>query len=88
MGRVVLGMGALGRGALGRDALGIYIYCGRELLMTFLDVLFLPCRASFSTTFLNNCGRGEGLGTTTCLETMFGVSKALGLPHVLRQCLG
>ena len=38
--------------------------------MDFQDVVFLPCRDSFSTTFLKNGGRGEGLGTTTCLITV------------------
>ena len=34
------------------------------------DVAFLPSKASFSTTFLTNGGRGEGLRTTTCLRTV------------------
>ena len=40
--------------------------------MAFQDVSFLPCRASFSTTFLKNCDSGESLGTTTCLKTAVG----------------
>ena len=32
-------------------------------------------RASFSTIFVQNCGRGEGLGTTTCLITVVGVKQ-------------
>ena len=40
--------------------------------MGFQDVVLLPSRASFSTTFLKNCGRGESLGTTTCLITVVG----------------
>ena len=39
--------------------------------MGFLDVAFVPSRASFSATFLKHCGRGESLGTTTCLQTVF-----------------
>ena len=40
--------------------------------MAFQDVAYLPLRASFSTTFHKNFGRGESLGTTTCRETMVG----------------
>ena len=40
--------------------------------MGFMDVAFLPSKASFSTTFLQNCGRGEGLVTTTCLSAVVG----------------
>ena len=36
------------------------------------DVALLPSRASFSTTFLTNCGRCEGLGINTCLKTVVG----------------
>ena len=43
-----------------------------ELLMGFHDVAFLSSRASFSTTFLTNCGSGERLWTTTCLTTGVG----------------
>ena len=32
--------------------------------MGFHDVAFLPSRASFATTFLEDCGRDDGLGTT------------------------
>ena len=42
------------------------------LLVGFQDVVFLPSQARFSTTFLKNCGRGEGLRTTICLETVVG----------------
>ena len=38
--------------------------------MDFQDVAFLPTKASFSATFHNNCGRGESLGSTTCLKTV------------------
>ena len=39
--------------------------------MGFQDVVFLPSsRASFSTTFHENCGRGESLGTATCHMTV------------------
>ena len=40
--------------------------------MCFVDVAFLPPRASFSTTFPKNCGRGGNLGTTTCLKNVVG----------------
>ena len=40
--------------------------------MDFLDLAFLPSRASFHTTFLRNCGRGDCLRTATCLSTLFG----------------
>ena len=45
--------------------------------MVFQDVAFLPSRASFSTTFINNCGRGESLRTTACLKAVVGVSKGM-----------
>ena len=48
--------------------------------MDFQDVAFLPSRASFSVTFLNDCGGGGGLGTTTYLKTVLGVS--MGMPPV------
>ena len=38
----------------------------------FRDVAFLPSIASFYTTFLKHCGRGESLGTITCLKTVVG----------------
>ena len=38
--------------------------------MGFQDVAFLPSRASFSATFLKNCGRGECFRTSTCAKTM------------------
>ena len=38
--------------------------------MGFQDVVFLPSRACFSTTFLKNCGRGDSLRTTTCLRNV------------------
>ena len=40
--------------------------------MGFEDVAFLPSQASFSTTFLKNCGRSVSLGTTTCPKTVVG----------------
>ena len=46
---------------------------------TFAPNGFQPSRASFST-FLNNCGRDENLGTTTCLKTVDGVSMGMLLP--------
>ena len=48
-----------------------YIYTYRQitwigkLLMGFLGSPFLPFRASFSTTFLENCNGSICLGTTT-----------------------
>ena len=39
--------------------------------MRFQDVAFLLSRAGFYT-FLNNCGGGERLVTTTCLKSMVG----------------
>ena len=39
------------------------------------DVQLLPSRASFSTTFHTNHGRGESLGTTTCPKTVAGISN-------------
>ena len=42
-----------------------------DLFWDFHDVAFLPSRASFSTTFLKNCGRGESLRNTTYLITVF-----------------
>ena len=45
--------------------------------MNFQDVALLPSRASFPPHFLNNCGRCEGLRTTTCLSTVVGVSKCM-----------
>ena len=43
--------------------------------MGFQDVAFLPSRASYSSTFLNNCGRGKSLGNTTCLKTAVGCKQ-------------
>ena len=40
--------------------------------MGLQDVVFLPLRASFYTTFIKNCGRGEIVGTTMCVKTVFG----------------
>ena len=41
-----------------------------EFLLAFQDVALLPSWGSFSTTFLNDCGRGESLVYTTCLKTV------------------
>ena len=38
--------------------------------MDFLNVVFLPYRASFFITFIENCGRGECLRITTFLTTV------------------
>ena len=40
--------------------------------MGFQDVVFLPIRASFFTTFLRNCGSGDSIRTTTCHKTVVG----------------
>ena len=45
--------------------------------MGFQDVVFLLSLASFPTTFLTICGRGESHRTTTCLETVAVVSKGM-----------
>ena len=55
----------------------IYLIFDRELLMAFQDVTLLPSGASFSATFPKNYGRCESLVTTTCLETVVGVSKGM-----------
>ena len=55
---------------------------GRDLLMGFQDVAFLPSRASFFTTFLKNCDRRESLWIITCLKIVVGVSKGMRTdPH-------
>ena len=38
--------------------------------MSFHGVAFLLTHASFFTTFLINCDRGESLVTATCLKTV------------------
>ena len=51
----------------------VYFYVlhpGRDL-HDLHDVDFLPCRACFSTTVLENCGRGKSFWITTCLTTVF-----------------
>ena len=40
--------------------------------MGFQNVALLPSRASISTTFLEDCGRGESLGTTKYLKAAIG----------------
>ena len=45
--------------------------------MGFKDIVFLASRARFSTTFINNCGGGESLWTTTCLRNVVGVSNSI-----------
>ena len=45
---------------------------GGELLIGFQDVVFLPSRACFYTTFLTNCGGSESLKFTTCPMTVVG----------------
>ena len=41
------------------------------------NVAFLPSLASFSTSFLDNCGGGESHWITTCLRTVVGVGKSI-----------
>ena len=41
-------------------------------LLALQDVVFLPSKASFSTTFLLNCGASKSLRATTCLKTVVG----------------
>ena len=43
-----------------------------ELLMGVTGCTVPAIQSLFSTTFLKNCGRGEGLGTTTCPITVIG----------------
>ena len=43
--------------------------------MGFQDVAFQPSRASFSTTYVNNCCGGKGLRSATCLNTVVEVIK-------------
>ena len=45
--------------------------------MGFQDVTYLSSRASFSNTFLENCGRGESVGTTTYPKTVARVGKGM-----------
>ena len=59
-------------------------WVGRLLLKGFQDVAVLLTRASFYTTFLINCGMGESVVTTTCDNTVVGVSK--GVLHVKYFC--
>ena len=40
--------------------------------MGFKDVVFLPHRVGFYITFLEKCGRGESLESTTSLITVVG----------------
>ena len=53
--------------------------------MALQGVAFLPSRATFYTTFLHNCGRGESLKTTTCPKTVVGVSKGMMSVKCLRS---
>ena len=47
------------------------------LIKGVLDLECLSSCARFSTMFLKNCGRGEGLTTTTCPKTVVGVGKRM-----------
>ena len=40
-------------------------------------MMFLPSRASFHTTFLNNCGRGESLESTACSRNVVEINKGM-----------
>ena len=52
--------------------------------MSVQDVSILTSRASFSTTFLKNCSRGETLGTTTRLIAV--VCVGIGMLSVKYFC--
>ena len=58
----------------------ILAHANEHLVFFPAIISFLPYRASFFTTFLNNCGGGESLGTTTCPKTVVVLSK--GMLHV------
>ena len=45
--------------------------------MVLQDVAFLPSRASFSPTYLNNFGTGESPRTTICPKAVVGVSVSM-----------
>ena len=57
----------------------------KELLMRLQEVVFQPFRVSFSTTFLKQCGRGESLGTTTCLRYVVGGKQGYAACQILTQ---
>ena len=61
----------------GNDREIFHMWQGSSQLIGCQDVAFLPSKASFSTTFLKNCGRDESLGATTCHETVVVVSKGM-----------
>ena len=48
-----------------------------QLCMGFRNVVFQSSRASHSSTFPKNYGRGESLGTTNCPKAVVGVSKGM-----------
>ena len=54
--------------------------------MGFQDAIFLTSRASFHTIVLTNYGRGECLGTATCLKTVVGVSCKIFLFQQIIFC--
>ena len=60
-----------------------------EQLIGFQDVVFMPSSASFSTTSLKNCGRGESFRITTCLYTVVGGKQGHASCIILlfQQCL-
>ena len=45
--------------------------------MGFQDVSVLSSRASYSTTFPENCVRAECLGSSTFLRTIFGIGNGM-----------
>ena len=51
--------------------------------MRLQDVAFLPSKASLPTMFLKHCGRGESLGTITCLKTVVGGKQGHALCKIL-----
>ena len=50
---------------------------GSSLLMGFQDVAFQPSRASFSTTFVKNCVRGESLRPPHVVKLWLEVIKGM-----------
>ena len=54
----------------------------RDLLMGFNDVAFLPPELVFHH-ITKNCGGGESLRTTACLETVIGRRQGHALCEIL-----
>ena len=57
--------------------------------MVFLDAAFFSYHASFFTIFLENCGRGESLRTSTCHRSVSGGMQGYApcKMHLLQQNL-